>query len=75
MAQEMWWWLTPSARGTNAGKRMFEQIEAWATEHNVNATFMVALADNRVEKMTKLYERAGYEPMERTFVKGSKTWQ
>lgn len=75
IGQELWWWLTPSARGTNAGKRMFEQIEAWTTEHKVNATFMIALADNRVEKMTKLYERAGYEPMERTFAKGSKTWQ
>jgi hypothetical protein len=31
---------------------------------------MIALEDERAEKMEKVYCRAGFEPMERTFMKG-----
>jgi len=34
------------------------------------AMFMVALDNDRVETMVKLYGRLGYTPTERAFVKG-----
>jgi GNAT superfamily N-acetyltransferase len=67
--QELWWWLTPAARGSGAGGKMFKQIEQWAKERNASALFMIALEDNRAKKMENLYIRAGFKPMERTFIK------
>jgi len=67
--QELWWWLTPYARGTGAGKQMFNCIESWAKEKNAAVMFMIALEDERSERMEKLYKRAGFKPLERTFIK------
>jgi len=69
VAQELWWWLTPTARGSGAGAKMFKQIEQWAKEKNAKSLFMIALEDDRAEKMEKIYIRAGFTPLERTFVK------
>lgn len=75
VVQELWWWLTPASRGSGAGKQMFNQIEAWAKEKNATALLMIALEDSRVKKMENLYIRAGFKPMERTFIKEATSWQ
>ena len=69
VVQELWWWLTPEARGTGAGAKMFNCIKSWAKEKNASAMFMIALEDDRAGKMEKLYRRAGFKPVERTFIK------
>jgi GNAT superfamily N-acetyltransferase len=69
VVQELWWWLTPDARGTGAGAKMFDCIKVWAKEKNASAMFMIALEDDRAGKMEKLYRRAGFKPLERTFIK------
>lgn len=75
VVQELWWWLTPASRGSGAGGQMFRQIEHWAKEKNAAALFMIALEDNRAKKMENLYIRAGFKPMERTFIKEVTSWQ
>jgi len=75
VVQELWWWLTPKSRGSGAGGKMFKQIEEWAKERNASALFMIALEDNRAKKMENLYIRAGFKPMERTFIKEVTSWQ
>lgn len=75
VVQELWWWLTPASRGSGAGGQMFKQIEQWAKEKNAAALFMIALEDNRAKKMENLYIRAGFKPMERTFIKEVTAWQ
>jgi GNAT superfamily N-acetyltransferase len=75
VVQELWWWLTPASRGSGAGGQMFKQIEQWAKEKNASALFMIALEDNRAKKMENLYVRAGFRPMERTFIKEVTSWQ
>ena len=69
VVQELWWWLEPEARGTGAGKMMYQAIEDWAVENEAKAMFMLALEDTNVSKMANLYARKGYKPMERTFIK------
>ena len=69
VAQELWWWLTPKARGTGAGGQMFKRLKEWSAENGAAAVFMVALEDERAGKMEKLYRRAGFRPLERTFIK------
>ncbi len=75
VVQELWWWLTPASRGSGAGGQMFKQIDQWAKEKNASALFMIALEDNRAKKMENLYIRAGFRPMERTFIKEVTAWQ
>jgi GNAT superfamily N-acetyltransferase len=69
VAQELWWWLTPAARGSGIGQAMFKGIEAWAKDKNARALFMIALEDERAAAMEKVYFRAGFRPLERTFIK------
>ncbi len=75
VVQELWWWLTPASRGSGAGGQMFKQIEQWSKEKDASALFMIALEDNRAKKMENLYIRAGFKPMERTFIKEVTAWQ
>jgi RimJ/RimL family protein N-acetyltransferase len=75
VVQELWWWLTPASRGSGAGGQMFKQIEQWAKDKEASALFMIALEDNRAKKMENLYIRAGFKPMERTFIKEVMSWQ
>jgi GNAT superfamily N-acetyltransferase len=70
VAQELWWWLTPAARGSGAGNKMFKHLQLWAKERGAKTMFMIALEDERAEKMEKVYCRAGFRPMERTYMKG-----
>ena len=69
VAQELWWWLTPKARGSGIGKMLFQAIESWSKQKGANALFMIALEDERAEAMEKVYFRAGFRPLERTFIK------
>ena len=69
VAQELWWYLAPEARGTGAGAVMFAHIEQWASSQKAKAIFMIALENERVGSMVKVYGRAGYFPTERTFMK------
>jgi GNAT superfamily N-acetyltransferase len=75
VVQELWWWLTPASRGSGAGGKMFKQIEQWSKEKDASALFMIALEDSRAKKMENLYIRAGFKPMERTFIKEVTAWQ
>jgi GNAT superfamily N-acetyltransferase len=75
VAQELWWWLTPASRGSGAGGKMFKHIEQWAQEKGAKALFMIALEDDRAAKMEKVYARAGFKPLERTFIKEVTSWQ
>lgn len=70
VSQELWWWLTPAARGSGVGNKMFKDLQLWSKERGAKTIFMIALEDERAEKMEKVYCRAGFEPMERTFMKG-----
>ncbi len=70
VAQELWWWLAPKARGSGGGNLMFKELQSWAKERGAKTIFMIALEDERSAKMEKVYCRAGFEPMERTFMKG-----
>lgn len=69
IVQELWWWLTPDARGSGAGKQLYTFIEDWSKTKNANLLFMIALEDNKASKMESVYKRMGFKPMEKTFFK------
>jgi GNAT superfamily N-acetyltransferase len=70
VVQELFWWLAPGARGSGAGEKLFRSVQDWAGDMGASVVFMVALDDGRVSKTDKFYRRAGFHPMERTYMKG-----
>jgi hypothetical protein len=48
---------------------MFKHLQSWSKERGAETIFMIALEDERAQKMEKVYCRAGFEPLERTFMK------
>jgi hypothetical protein len=70
VAQELWWYIKPDARGGTASKLLFQEIEKWGKSKQADAMFMIALDNDRVTTMAKMYGRLGYAPTERVFVKG-----
>jgi GNAT superfamily N-acetyltransferase len=75
VVQELFWWLNPEARGSGAGEKLFQNVQTWAKDAGAAAVFMIALDDSRVDKMDRFYKRAGFHPMERTYMKGTRSWQ
>ncbi len=75
VVQELFWWLNPEARGSGAGEKLFRSVQDWASDMSAVAVFMVALDDDRVNKMDKFYRRAGFSPMERTYMRGAQSWR
>ena len=61
-AGEVFWWVEPGRRG--AGLRLWRAAEAWATAQGAVTLQMIA-PDDRV---ATLYERRGYQPLDRSFV-------
>lgn len=65
MAQELFWWSeTPGL-----GRALLNGLEQWARSVGAKSLTMLAMADMRADAVGRLYQRAGYRPLENTFVK------
>lgn len=69
IAQEVWWWVDPEFRGSPAQQMMRETLENWARENGAKAVVMIALENEQTPAVGRLYRRAGYRPLERSFIK------
>lgn len=69
LAQELFWWVDPGARGSSASRLLREALEDWARTMGAKGFYMVALHDENAGRVEKLYRRAGYEPTEHTYLK------
>jgi len=69
VVQELWWWVEEESRGSFCGKLMYNALEQWATEKQAHGMFMIALEDENVNSMVKVYNRKGFVGTERTFIK------
>ena len=67
IAQELFWWCDPEARGTGVGRELFQAFEAWAQVRGATHISMIALASQK--PVGRLYERRGYRAMESTYVR------
>lgn len=65
IATELFWWADPSARGV--GMRLLRAAETWCRENDVRQLTMVA--PEKAPEVHRLYERVGYRPVERLFVR------
>lgn len=66
MASEVAWWIDPTARGENKGKKLMEAFEYWA-KNIANCSFIsMTSIDKDVEK---IYKKKGYKLYERAYMK------
>lgn len=66
-AQELFWWVDPSARGGTSGVRLLQGLEAWARDSGCITLSMICLTiDSPAERV---YQRTGYRASERTYIK------
>ena len=69
VAQELSWWLDPEYRGSGAAQQMTAKMEEWARAQGANHMFMIALENDKIDGMKQVYEKMGFDPIERTFCK------
>ncbi len=65
-AEELIWFVEPTARGGLAGVRLLEAAEAWARTRGLTTIKMVAPYPSRVGRF---YLKRGYRVLETTYVK------
>lgn len=60
---ELFWWARKE------GRQLREAFEAWAKENGAVELHFTGLLDERSDTITKVFRRAGYQPLELGFVK------
>jgi N-acetylglutamate synthase-like GNAT family acetyltransferase len=64
VATELWWWVSPPARGSRAGSLLLAEYEAWANTADIKSFTLEA--DSPVHP--KMLERLGYSLAETQYV-------
>lgn len=62
--QELFWW----SEG-HSGAALFHALEQWAAGRGCRSFTMVALQNSDLSRISRLYERRGYRPVEHSFMK------
>ena len=68
MATEVLWWLEPEHRG--CGRAFLSEIETRTKAAGVTVLMMGCMEALRPEGMARMYQQAGYRPMDHFFYKG-----
>lgn len=71
---ELFWWVAPEHRGGSAALRMMQAMEDWAWSVGC-ATFSMVDIVAIDGPATSIYERRGFELVERTWMKRNPSWQ
>lgn len=66
-AQELFWWLDPEHRGI--GTKLFDALMAGVKAKGAQSLSMIALDRLHPEKVGGIYERRGFRPSERSWIK------
>lgn len=70
VAQEIFWWVDPETRGTEAGKMLYDALADWAKEAGAVALSMIAIENGKAEAVGKIYKKKGFIPTEHAYVRG-----
>jgi GNAT superfamily N-acetyltransferase len=69
IAQEVIFWVEPEHRGSRLALKLMEAYEFWAKKVGCSFTQMSLVETEQAQKIARLYERKGYAPIERGFLK------
>ena len=65
VSQELFWWVTPKARG-GAGIKLLKAFEDWSKENGADKVMMISLEKNDV---SRIYLKRGYTALEQTYMR------
>lgn len=66
--QEIFWWVDPAHR-KGSGAALLDAMEAAAKAAGAVSFSMVSVASLRSDALDRVYQRRGYRPAERTYIK------
>lgn len=66
-AQELFWWVEPEHRGV--GSALFDAMTAEIQKRGAESLSMVALETLEPEKVGAFYQKRGFRPSERSFIR------
>jgi len=69
IAQEIIFWVEPEYRGSKLALELMKAYEFWAVKVGCSFTQMSLVETEQAQKIARLYERKGYAPIERGFLK------
>ena len=69
IAQELFWWSDPRARGTGAAIRLLQGFEDWAREQGAGTVIMASTSTLAPQKLARLYARRGYKSVDVNYAK------
>jgi GNAT superfamily N-acetyltransferase len=69
IGSEVLWYVLPDHRRSNAGKLLFNTLEAWGHEKGAGSFMMASAAGKHQARVNKVYESKGYAPLETSFIK------
>jgi GNAT superfamily N-acetyltransferase len=69
IAQEIIYWIEPEHRGGKLALELMKAYEFWALKVGCTYTQMSLVETDQALKVARLYERKGYTPIERGFLK------
>jgi ribosomal protein S18 acetylase RimI-like enzyme len=69
VAQELFWWVDESARGSRVGIEILKKAEELAKENGATAMMMLSINELNGDSVNKLYERLGYSRREQTYMR------
>lgn len=75
IAQELFWWVNPEHRATQAGKALLASFEGWAEQYGAHRLMLLAQENDRIAAIDRLYRTMGYAPIERVYYKELAPWQ
>jgi GNAT superfamily N-acetyltransferase len=68
-AQEMFWWVEPGHRGSGIAGQLLDTASGWAKERGCQMLNMVCVDELDGKAVAKMYERRGFVPLERSYVR------
>ncbi len=70
VATELAWWMDPEHRASRGSIELIQAFEYWAREKaGCKFTQLATVETEQVQKITKFYNRKGYDLYERAFLK------
>lgn len=69
VATELFWYVTPSHRGTKDSIKLIVAYEMWAEQNGCKLASICNMRNEYMERLGRLYERLGYHKAEETYLK------
>ena len=69
LANELFWYVKPESRQSTAGLRLFNEASKWAKDMGADAIYFVAIEDDKVSDVSRIYKKKGFELIEHGYMR------